>query len=297
MDRWAIVGASGFVGSHLVDALEGMGIQVTRIAAPRLSVSPESGVCQIRDYVDADSIEFRALSVKLAGHHVVVNAAGDARPNAKASFNQSGANAALPLFIGLAADRAKVPMYIHYSSAAVQGRLQPLDGGERYQPFSPYSRSKALGEQALVAVFATERPSRTRVCVIRATSVQGPGRATTSKLERFARSPLASVAGLGFDPSPVSSIQTLIEFTTRTALGPGPVVSVAIQPWDGLTTADVIRNYGQREPLHLPRWFCHSVVCLLLAGTTVGWARFGAFGRRLEVLWFGQRIQSGTNDG
>ena len=98
------------------------------------------------------------------------------------------------------------------SSISVRQPFRVVDGvltetGDT-QPFSAYSYSKALGEQVI------DQLSRdgSEAVIIRATSVQGAGRATTASLQRIARSRFSSVAGAGDQPSAVSSLEMLCEF-------------------------------------------------------------------------------------
>ena len=86
------------------------------------------------------------LAAAFAGVQVVVNAAGLATPGGTDSPALRGANALLPLVVADAADAAGVQRFVHLSSAAVQGHRPFLDESSHVQPFSAYSRSKALGE-------------------------------------------------------------------------------------------------------------------------------------------------------
>ena len=142
-----------------------------------------------------------------------MNAAGLVSPDSAADDALFGANVLLPLVILRAAERAQAARVIHLSSAAVQGRRGVLDESAATSPFSPYSRSKALGEAALLSYVAKVAGVQSpEVVIVRATSVQGVGRATTRQLRRLARSPMASVARPGDRPTVVSSLQGLVEF-------------------------------------------------------------------------------------
>ena len=189
---WAVVGASGFIGSAMVLHLQSRGETVRKVSAPRLNLEPRGA--------DGSSILRAALSMDLDGHlvealmgvDVVINAAGLASPDGGDGPKLYGANALLPTILAHAARVAGVRRYIHLSSAAVQGDRPIIDESVEVEPFSPYSRSKALGEQALSS-FRTESQERSEnfeIVVIRATSVQGTSRKTTKSLRRIAASPL-----------------------------------------------------------------------------------------------------------
>ncbi len=289
---WAVVGASGFVGSAIAGAAAGAGHNVSFVAAPRLLADGAWSPEDVVDSVSRLEDRIQELSLLLSGKDVVVNAAGLATPDAQDSPELHGANAALPALLLLAARRAGAGRFLHISSGAVQGRKPVLDSSWEQAPFSPYSRSKALGERVLRLLMEQETVAdRTKARIIRATSIQDPRRTTTSALERFARSPLASVAGTGNAPSPVSSIEGLAGFVLRVGDGPLQLPAVSVQPWEGLTVRDVLLRYGLREPLHLP-----PALCKFLLGAGYSIARLGIRGvegtvRRAEVLWFGQGIE------
>ncbi|MCC2594339.1 NAD-dependent epimerase/dehydratase family protein [Tessaracoccus sp. OS52] len=288
--RWAVLGASGFVGRALVQHLTSQGLQILPITAPRLNLDPAA--LEVSDLLEMAGRlpETASLADLLAGVEVVVNAAGLATPDAADGPELLGANSLLPAVVAIAAERAAVGRMIHLSSAAVQGARQVLDSSAEVDPFSPYSRSKALGEAALLTL-AHDRPEASRgtdLVTVRATSVQGDGRATTEALRRVARSPIATVAHPGDHPSVVSSLTGLVHFVHRAGVATGPVPAVLLQPWEGLNVKEVLELAGDRSPTVLPAWLCRSAL-------SVG-KLFGRFApsiagvvRRVEVMWFGQR--------
>lgn len=283
--RWAVIGASGFVGSAVHRRLKRQAADVTAIKAPRL-------LCFDDDVDELLGTGRRSAAVtplveQLTDIDVVVNAAGPATPDALASPALTGAHALLPVVIALAAAQAGVRRVVHLSSAAVQGRQPVLSEDRSVAPFSPYSRAKALGEQAMFALEGT-----TDVVALRATSVQGSGRATTARLQRLAQSALSSVAGDGGQPSAASSITSLAELVIHVGSWHGPVPSVVLQPWEGLSAADVLRAVGGREPFHLPAALCRAVVGVGYAGTSVVGGRGRGLVRRVESMWFGQAVQA-----
>ncbi len=190
--KWKVIGASGFVGSSIVARLNAEGISVDPIEAPRLATR----ALDVDSIIDeADQLEgiIDSLAEAFAGAQVVVNAAGLAAPNMQDLPPLVGANALLPAVIAIAAQRTGVRRVIHLSSAAVQGPRLVLDDSEETNPFSAYSFSKALGEEALLDLqdyFLDEHPeSAPELCILRATSVQGRGRRTTELFAKIASSP------------------------------------------------------------------------------------------------------------
>lgn len=315
---WKVIGASGFVGSSIVARLRAEGIDADPIEAPRLATHQKDPNALIRDARKLEGI-IDSLADSLAGAEVVINASGLAAPNQQDIAPLLGANALLPTVIAIAAQRTGVKRYIHLSSAAVQGSQRVLNSSPRTKPFSAYSFSKALGEDALlrIADFVEETaaagvapgsekssfpaaPSFSpasvpahhalEICIIRATSVQGAGRRTTESFAKFASSPLASVAGNGSAKSPVSSSYALAEFVSSVGQFKGDLPRIVVQPWEGTSTASVLIDAGRRRPLQLPRFVCQAAI---KAGYIVSEAlndRFQGPVRRAEVMWFGQEI-------
>lgn len=279
---WLVLGGSGFVGSAVLGALRSAGIEAQAAVAPRLS----TGADTLPELVAAaNSVDIADLHAIMAGHDVVVNAAGLATPSSGGGDGLLGANALLPAVIARAAADAGVRRVIHLSSAAVQGRTPLLDETATVRPFSAYSRSKALGEQAL-SLAAARRPHLS-VVTVRATSVQGRGRPTTAALTRLARSPLASVAAPGQARTPVTSVESLADLVLAVGEHAAPVPPVILQPWEGLTVRSVLEASGGR-PLILPSALCRVVVRSGYGASSLLGGRLDGHVRRVELMWFGQ---------
>ncbi|MFB8189653.1 NAD-dependent epimerase/dehydratase family protein [Microbacterium sp. NPDC055988] len=280
--RWAVLGASGFVGSAVADKLVAEGFPVLRLAGPRVTLSPDVDSPHTIAALAHDDVAVGALAQQLEGTDVVINAAGMASPDAVADDALYGANALLPALVRSAASRAGVQRVVHISSAAVQGRRPILDETAEAAPFSPYSRSKALGERAFLASL-----DDVQAIVVRATSVQGSSRGTTRSLRRIAASSLASVAGDGSQPTVVSSIDGLAGYIAHVGSTAAAVRPIMLQPWEGCSAEEILRAAGGKAPRRLPRWVCEAVLVLARAGGRVVPEIAGA-GRRLELMWLGQ---------
>ncbi|WP_312181652.1 NAD-dependent epimerase/dehydratase family protein [Arthrobacter sp.] len=285
---WAVLGATGFIGSALEKALHDAGITVRCLKAPRLSAR-STDAAGILAEAEGLTTERAALAQALSGAGVLINAAGLATPSDGDSAELRGANALLPVLVAGAADDAGVRRFIHLSSASVQGHRPFLDESTYTQPFSAYSRSKALGELTLAA----RTPGPCSVVAIRATSVQGAARKTTASLVRIAASPLASVAGRGDAPSPVSSVDALTSFVLAVGRHQGEVPPIILQPWEGATVSSVLRAAGGRSPLRLPSWLCRGTLKAGYAVSSLLGERLHGPLRRVEMMWFGQRQEPG----
>ncbi|WP_237187977.1 NAD-dependent epimerase/dehydratase family protein [Rothia nasimurium] len=315
---WKVIGASGFVGSSVVARLTAEGVQVDAVEAPRLLTRTAKADQLIREARQLDGI-IDTLAESFAGCEVVINTSGLAAPDQEDLAPLLGANALLPAVIAIAAQRTGVSRVIHLSSAAVLGSVPTLTPGEETQPFSAYSFSKALGEEALLTLRsfieetaaqgqapgseASEFPAApshspasvagdhaVEICIIRATSVQGRGRRTTEAFTKIASSPLASVAGRTPRRTPVSSNYALAEFVYRVASFTGPLPAIVMQPWEGATTESVLIDAGRRRPLRLPVPLCRALVATGYKISDLLGDRFNGPIRRVEVMWFGQDI-------
>jgi dTDP-4-dehydrorhamnose reductase len=286
--RWAVVGGSGFVGQSIVASLRSIGADVISIPAPRLSIASSADTFHIIAAARQTAQE-ADLAQSLAGRDVVVNAAGVADPNAGESDVLVGANALLPAALALAASRSSARRFVHLSSAAVQGRAATLDESMELRPFSPYSRSKALGEEALIELQRSQLGAESLdVVIVRATSVQGAGRKTTEQLRRLARMPIASVASPGTQRSPITSDVALANLVREAGAYQGRVPRVVLQPWEGMTTRTVLQAAGGREPRVLPSWLCRVALRVAYAIGRVVRGRLNGSIRRVEMMWFGQ---------
>lgn len=287
---WAVVGSTGFIGRHLVTELRRRGEVVREISAPRLRMTGPVSARIVVDAADGADEQVALLADRLRGCSAVINAAGLATPGGQLSPELVGANSMLPRVIALAAQRAGCRRLVHLSSAAVQGRAPVLDESDRFAPFSPYSLTKSWGERALTSVDCADGFD---VVSVRATSVQGGDRPTTQALRRLARSPFASVAGDGSNPSPVSSIDALVHLVLELGEFSCPLPRTVLQPWEGQTTQSVLLAAGSRSPRHLSPALCRAA---LGAGSVVSrltGRRLDGIVRRVEMMWFGQKQEPG----
>jgi dTDP-4-dehydrorhamnose reductase len=285
--RWLILG-SGFVGSALAAHLETAGDLVRSMAAPRLEADVDSDDATLAEQA-ANHPALEGLTGGMAHVDCVVLAAGLATPDATPTPALVGANALLPGVVLRAAQSAGVRRYIHLSSAAVQGRRRVLTEAAETDPFSAYSASKAIGER----VVRRSVNDSTNAVIVRATSVQGPGRRTTAALRRIARSRLSTVARPGSQPSALSSICRLCDFVEIIGRWLEAVPLIVLQPWEGLSVCEALAAAGDRDPRRLPAWMCRAATeGGFLASTLLGHRLDGTV-RRAEAMWFGQSVEAG----
>jgi len=275
--RVVVFGATGFVGAGVVRALHAHGVVVVPMATPRL---PPTSVDRAMEVLQGLADDIAGLARLLYGADCVVNAAGVAQPASGDEGSLTAANGIVPGYLAKAAAVAEVPRFVQVSSAAVQGRTGVLDSSSSVAPFTPYSRSKALGE--LLA-----RNAHAGAVAYRPPGVHGPDRRVTQITARIARSPISTVARPGSSPSPQTLLQNVADAIAFLATIEAQPPAIVAHPSEGLTTASVLAFLGGREPLEIPRTLAKAVVAMLIAGGNV-LPQIAANARRVEMLWFGQ---------
>ncbi|HEX7337908.1 MAG TPA: NAD(P)-dependent oxidoreductase [Gemmatimonadales bacterium] len=184
-----VTGATGFVGSHLVEALTTRGFRVTALArsATKAQVLADQGV----RVVAGDLHDTSALGRAVAGQDVIYHVAGLVAARDEAEFlrgNRDGTRNLLQ-----AAEGGGRPRFILVSSLAAAGpagRGRPLTGREPPRPVTAYGRSKLAAEQLISG-------SSLRWSVVRPPIVYGPRDREVLKVFRLARLGLAPVFGDG----------------------------------------------------------------------------------------------------
>ena len=263
------------------------GHQLTPLTAFRVegAYHPDRSIEQAaHDWIGSHPDPAARLTRELSGVDVVVNAAGMAEPESDEVGRLFDSNAVLPAVIAQTAAGAGVPRLIHISSAAVQGRRDPLDETDELEPLTAYGRSKAAGERVLLQR-RVDVPAD--LVVYRPTSVQGPSRGLTRKLVAFTSLPVVPLPGGGTSPVPVClgpAVGAVVVFLLSAA----PPPAIVLHPPEGMTTRTLLDALGD-NPRYLP-------VPGVLAETAVemGYrlgrrsSRIGALARRLDLLVNGQ---------
>jgi nucleoside-diphosphate-sugar epimerase len=272
-----VLGATGFIGAAVTQVLRQQGHNVVMVRAPRL---PKGSTTRfdLAEHLNLEIVD--RLVAEISGADAVINAAGNPDASDRDAGVLMASNALLPGLVASAVIKAGVARFVHVSSVAVQGRRLKLDETEQTDPFSPYSRSKAWGEQLVLSQGHGS-------VVYRPPSVHAVERRVTKAIGRIARSPFGSVARPGTSPSPqalVGNVASAIAYLATTEHSPP---SIVLHPAEGITTEGLMWALGGRHPKHLPRWVARAAA---RGFSAVGWVHptLAANARRLEVLWFGQ---------
>jgi nucleoside-diphosphate-sugar epimerase len=290
--RLAIWGARGFIGRAIVKAASAAGVELIQV--PRLDVSGINGThhslhLDVERWLDTHGVERKEMHDLLTGADAVVNAAGLAGPEESDLPRLMAANAVLPGVIANLAAEAFVPRLIHVSSAAVQGRMDPLDETATVRPFSPYSSSKAAGE-LMLSEPGVQLPGE--VIVYRPTSVQGNDRTITQSLVRLASRGFLPVTGRGDAPLPICLVENVAAGVLHVAQMQSPCPRICLQPWEQMTTRLLLEAFGEepkliRVPRVAVRLGC-GTARHLVGGSSPREAKL----RRLELLAFGQAVDA-----
>lgn len=276
--RVVVIGATGFLGRAVVEALDRRGADVSPLSAPRF---PPVDGDRIREVLPTHRVVLMAVAEQIAGADAVVNCAGNPDASLRDESVLMAPNALLPALVAGAVREAKIPRFIHVSSAVVQGNSPVLDESETVTPFSAYSRSKALGE-VLVRELGDGR-----TVTYRPPSVHAEDRRVSRLTARLARSPLSSVARPGSSPSPQALLENVADAIAFLATCQESPPAVVAHPSEGLTTATVLTFLGGHRPIEVPRSLARALVAAIVTGGRV-FPALAANARRIELLWFGQ---------
>jgi dihydroflavonol-4-reductase len=184
-----VTGATGFVGGHLLDALQHKGARVTALArSPEKSRALESrGVSVVR----GDLHDERAIERAVRSQDVVFHVAGVVAARDEASFLRANRDGTRNMVE--AATRAGCGRLVLVSSLAAAGpspRGHPLNGSEPPHPVTAYGRSKLAAEEVV-------RSSDLQWTIVRPPIVYGPRDREVLKLFRLARAGITPVFGGG----------------------------------------------------------------------------------------------------
>jgi dihydroflavonol-4-reductase len=184
-----VTGATGFVGSHLVEALRRHGHDVAALVRSSAKASPLAalGVEQIA----GDLADSEALLRAAAGRDVVFHVAGLTAAVDEAGYLRANRDGTAALVA--TAERAGTMRFVYLSSMAAAGpavRGHPLEGDEPARPVTAYGRSKLAGEMVV-------RDSRLSWTIVRPPMVYGPRDREVLKVFQLARIGLGPVFGDG----------------------------------------------------------------------------------------------------
>ncbi len=184
-----VTGATGFVGSHLVEALRERGDEVTALArsAAKATALTRLGV----RVVTGDLDDTTALETATAGQDVIYHVAGATAALNEAEFLHCNVQGTIN--VANAAARHGQPRFVLVSSMAAAGPApvgKPLTGHESPRPVTAYGRSKLGAEQTIVR-------GKLPWVIVRPPAVYGPRDREVLKVFQMVRWGIAPVFGDG----------------------------------------------------------------------------------------------------
>lgn len=184
-----VTGATGFVGSHLVEALQHASVEVTALA--RSPVKAAALTSRGVRVVSGDLHATAGLERSVRDQDVIYHVAGVVAARDEAEFIRANRDGTRNLLT--AVERTGSPRLVFVSSLAAGGpapRGAPLTGSEPPRPVTAYGRSKLAAEQVV-------RGSPLPWSIVRPPIVYGPRDREVLKVFRLARLGLAPVFGDG----------------------------------------------------------------------------------------------------
>jgi nucleoside-diphosphate-sugar epimerase len=184
-----VTGATGFVGTHLVEALRRRDDDVTALVRSPAKAGPLASLGV--QLVSGDLADSEALARAAAGRDVVIHVAGLVAARNEAEFLRTNRDGTARLLE--AAAQGGVRRFVLVSSMAAGGPSapgRPLSGAEPPRPVTAYGRSKLAAEELV-------RAGDIPWTIVRPPMVYGPRDREVLKVFRLARYGIAPVFGDG----------------------------------------------------------------------------------------------------
>jgi dihydroflavonol-4-reductase len=168
--RVLITGGTGFVGSHLLDALSAQEVQL------RVLVRRTNHITSLAElgakWIEGDLNDQAALARAVRDVDTVFHLAAATRARSEREYYQVNAEGTRALVEAILAAQPRPRRLIYLSSLAAAGPAhngQPVGSGDVPRPITAYGRGKLAGEQ-----FCLDAASELEVVVLRAPAVYGP---------------------------------------------------------------------------------------------------------------------------
>lgn len=255
-----VTGATGFVGSHLVEALVRRGDAVTALVrSPGKATLLNS--LDIRQ-VKGDLHDQAALSAAVAGQDVIYHVAGLIAARSEAEFLHGNRDGTANL-LAAATPSGTSPRFVLVSSMAAGGpspRGVPLDGTQPSRPVTQYGRSKLAGEEVV-------RSSSLPWTIVRPPMVYGPRDHEVLKVFKLAGA-LTPVFGDGSQELSAVYGPDLAEALIAAGTAPATMgrIYYACHP-EVFQSGDFVRRIGALRGkrvriVPLPRWLAVSALSI-----------------------------------
>lgn len=168
--RVLVTGGTGFIGSHLIEALAAQGVQL-RVLARRTSKVTHL-IALGAELVEGGLDDPTALARAVHGVEMVFHLAAATRARSEREYYQVNAEGTRALVEAMRAAKPRPRRLIYLSSLAAAGPARdrrPVGPGDAPQPITAYGRGKLAGEQ-----FCLDAASELEIVILRAPAVYGP---------------------------------------------------------------------------------------------------------------------------
>ena len=262
-----VLGAGGFIGRHVVEALASR--PNVRVAAAARKVTSFSGRNVTASKLDV--LDQQALATFLAEVEpdCVVNcAAHGTQPSSRESGLALATNVMAPMEAYRSAVKAGADRFVQIGTCEEYGRYdRPIREVDDLRPEGVYAISKAAGTQLLIEIARNEP---TELQILRPFATWGPGEAA----HRLVPTLIASIAERR--PVPLSDGLQIRDFALVTDVAKAIAeLALAFQP-----THATILNLGSGVPVSVRDFV--MTVCTILGGVDL--LRFGAVQRRANEM-------------
>jgi dihydroflavonol-4-reductase len=262
-----VTGATGFVGSHLVEALVRRGDEVTALVRSPGKAALLNAL-NIRQ-VQGDLHDPVALATAVGGQDVIYHVAGLIAARSEAEFLHGNRDGTAHL-LGAATASGATSRFVLVSSMAAGGpspRGRPLDGSQPARPVTQYGRSKLAGEEVV-------RASTLPWTIVRPPMVYGPRDHEVLKVFKLAGA-LTPVFGDGSQELSAIYGPDLADALVAAGTAPGTVGKTyyACHP-EVFTSGDLVRRVGalrgkQVRLIPLPRWLAVTALSITVTAARI----------------------------
>jgi len=253
-----VTGATGFVGSHLLDALTSTGAHIRALVR-----TPDKAAALAARGIEpvlGTLADIAALERAVAGVDVVVHMAAVTR--ARSADEYHGANAAGTRALIAAmrhADRSPRRL-VYLSSLAAVGPAahRPVTGDDTPRPLTAYGRSKLEGER-----ICAEADGEFEIAVLRAPAVYGPRDRDMLTFFRMAARGIVPIPAGPERPVQLVHVTDLADALVRSAILPNAVGVYHIAEPQAYTWRQVAALIGEAvgrrvRTVNVPAWSVHA---------------------------------------
>jgi len=257
--RSLVTGGSGFVGSHLVEALLEQGDQVRALVRGPGRLGWLSGIPGVELCVGA--LEDRAsLDNAVRGAERVFHCAGVVKAGRDEAYFKANVQGTENLLQAVEQSPDGLDRFTYVSSQAAAGPSTidaAIDEETPARPITPYGRSKLEGEQRVLA-----RAERLPVTVVRPPAVYGPRDKDIFLYFKLAAAGIVPIPGFGPRRVAVVYVKDLARGLVLAAATPrarSRIYFLTSGEHDWIELADALRSaVGRGRAIRIPAWVMRS---------------------------------------